>query len=207
MANLADCAFAIAKEDIQKTDGAIRKAEPGEKSSYVTKDVYKDGNDEYVYWFKWSEGGGNSCRLKKGNEVICDTSDPDGMKKISEKIRGMKHIGFSETVKDVHVENGWAVDWRKLNTYSYEYTPSIHEFEDHVTVYFGGRWSFPSNLIDSLDNYGVLWQGAGCEDGCDWQDDEMGNTDFGLRVKREKSEWRDDDGNYIYQHYVEDTSI
>ena len=207
MANLADCAFAIAKEDILKTDGAIRRANPGEKCTMVTKSKYKDGNDEYIYWFKWTEGPTNSCRLVKNGVTIIDTTDEKEIAKTTDMLRNMERVGFTETIKDVHVENGWAVDWRKLNSYSYDYTPSICEFEDHLTVYFGGRWSFPSSLEDSLNNYGVMWQGAGCEDGCDWQDDEMGNTDFGLRVKSEKSEWQDDDGNYIYQHYVEDTSI
>lgn len=207
MANLADCAFAVAKDDIYKMDGAIRKATPGETCVYVTKSIYKDGDDEYVYWFKWVEGVGTSCRLKKDNEVIVDTSDKDEMAKVSDKLKNMTHVGYTETVKDMHVENGWVVNWQKLNTYSYDYTPSIHEFEDHITVYFGGRWSFPSHLEDKLNELGVKWQGAGCEDGMDWQDDEMGNSDFGLRVKRERSDWKDDDGNYIYQHYVEDTSI
>lgn len=204
MANLADCAFAVAKDDIYKMNGAIRRAEPGEKSTMVTKSIYKDGDDEYTYWFKWTEGAINSCRLKKGNEVIADTSDRDEMAKITAKLKDMTLVGFSETVKDTHVENGLVVDWQKLNTYSYEYTPSIHEFEDHITVYFGGRWSFPSHLEDKLNEFGVRWQGAGCEDGCDWQDDEMGNCDFGLRVK---SEVEYCDGEKYNQHYVEDTSI
>lgn len=205
MANLADCVFAVSKKDIPAMEGALRKAREDEKCLYVTKTIYEKDGETYEYLFKWKEGEGNSCKLRKNGETVAEASGQD-TGKVTDMVKDMKYVGY-EQIKDITVDNGWLVDWVKLKTYSYEYTPSIHEFEDHVTVYFGGRWSFPSNLIDSLDNYGVLWQGAGCEDGCDWQDDEMGNTDFGLRVKREKSEWKDDDGNYIYQHYVEDTSI
>lgn len=205
MANLADCVFAVSKKDIPAMEGALRKAREDEKCLYITKDIYEKDGEKYEYLFKWKEGESNSCKLRKNGVTIAEASGQD-TGKVTDMLKDMNHVGF-EQIKDITVDNGWLVDWVKLKTYSYEYTPSIHEFEDHVTVYFGGRWSFPSNLIDSLDNYGVLWQGAGCEDGCDWQDDEMGNTDFGLRVKRERSEWKDDDGNYIYQHYVEDTSI
>ena len=189
---------------------------------YVSVDGVKNsgrtnGKDYYLSWF--TDGGWDpnhaqvtmyelkkDAKVASGKQVVDALIEEYGSRKVTDMLKGMNHVGF-EQIKDITVDNGWVVDWVKLKTYSYEYTPSIHEFEDHVTVYFGGRWSFPSNLIDSLDNYGVLWQGAGCEDGCDWQDDEMGNADFGLRVKRERIEWKDDDGNYIYQHYVEDTSI
>ena len=203
MANLADCAFAVAKDDIYKMNGAIRRAEPGEKSTVVYKSTYKDGDTEYTYWYKYVDGKADSCRIKSGGQTIYEGRGIDGIKEAQEKMKNMKHIDFSIATKDTLVENGWVVDWLKLNAFSYDYTPSVAEYGDHITVFFGGRWSFPSSLEDKLNEFGVLWQGAGCEDGMDWQDDEMGNTDFGLRIGKDTDYCNGE--KYVY-HFVEDRS-
>lgn len=212
MANLADCAVAIAKSDLQFMNGAIVKAENDDgqdKYEYVTKQYYKvkDKNDEWVLLSEDGFDGKDTYSrrtLKKNGEVVLESNKDWG--KIQEAINSFgleqEWERFS-VLRDNFTSKGWKVDWKKLNAYSYDYTPSVGEYEDHITIYFGGRWSFPTSLEDKLNEYGVLWQGAGCEDGCDWQDDEMGNSDFGLRVK---SETEYCDGEPYTQHYVEDTS-
>lgn len=142
MSNIADCAFAIAKEDLKKMNGAIRKAEKNEKNTH---------NDNV-----W-----------------------------------------------IDISNGWAVDWEKLDTYSYDSPTYVEEYDDHITVFFGARWNFPYDLEYKLYEYGVRWQGIACEDGEDYIDDELGNSDFGLCVVEEKGEC---DGESFVQHYVKDAS-
>lgn len=209
MANLADCAVAIAKEDLGKLNGAIRKATPKDKSYvYITETTFeKDGKKakiktDYID-YAWER---RKATLEKDGKV----EEIESGKDLSEVINKLYDEGYKQTgykaLEDQFESNGWIVDWVKLNAYSYETTPSVGEYEDHITIYFGGRWDFPDTLIQTLDNAGVLWQGAGCEDGCDWQYDEFGNTDFGLRVGKEKSDYVDDDGTEYWQHYVEDTS-
>lgn len=204
MANLADCAFAIAKDDVEKTGGAIRRARPDEKGSHVEKSVYEDTKtgDEYIYYYKWENGGKSECRLKKNGELFMEATCYKEVSKVAEIVKEMKYIR-SETIRDIDVENGWCVDWVKLNSYSYDYTPMIYEHGDHITVYFGGRWSFPDTLEEKLNSFDVRWQGAGCEDGCDWQCEDLGTYDFGLRIHEQKEYC---DGEPYYEHYVEDIS-
>lgn len=215
MANLADCAVAIAKSDLGKMQGAVEKVEDDDgkdKYEHAVRSQYKvDGKNDK--WTLLHENGYNGAEsydhytLKKNGEVVTAT---DKWAVINEAIDGfglVKEWDKTKVLRDNFTSNGWKVDWLKLNSYSYDYTPYVHEYEDHITIYFGGRWDFPSSLEDKLNEYGVLWQGAGCEDGCDWEYDEFGNSDFGLRIKREKSDYVDDDGTEYWNRYVEDTSV
>lgn len=209
MANLADCAFAVAKSDLLMTNGAIRKAREGEKSILVYKRTYKNGKTDKTYEL-YEEYEGNMWSPKrivmKSNGVSVLIADGDDCKdnKVADELH---EKGFSmessERFKDVLVDNGWRIDLAKLHCYSYDYTPYVSEYDDHITVFFGGRWDFPDSLVNTLDNLGVSWQGAGCEDGMAWQYDEFGNSDFGLRIG-EETEYCD--GDRYTQHYVEDTS-
>lgn len=202
MANIAECAFAVDKRDIQFMNGALRKAENGEISTFITKTTYEHNGDTYELLEKYCNGS-VKCRLKKNGEKKKEAIGHKNVQKVVDALRDMKRIGYEE-IKDTHVENGWFLDWKKLGSYSYEYPATIHEYDDHITVYFGARWSFPDSLEDKLDEFGVLWQGASCEDGMAYEDDCIGNSDFGLRVKSER---QCVDGEYYTQHYVEDTSI
>lgn len=208
MANLAECAFAVAKDDINKMDGALRKAEPNEQAKCAYKRTYKnDETGEVCIVYESYEGtmwrpavikvkqNGTTIKEYRGDEC----KNCNVQKELYDE--GYRWTS-SKTIADTTVENGWVVDWVKLNSYSYDYTPYINEYEDHITVFFGGRWDFPSELENTLNGMGVRWQGAGCEDGLDWQYDDFGNTDFGLRIG-EETEYCD--GEPYTQHFVEDT--
>lgn len=208
MANLAECAFAVAKDDLNKMDGALRKAEPNEQAKCAYKRTYKNNETgEVRVVFESYEGtmwqpatiklkqNGTTIKEYRGDE--CKNCDVQ-----KELYDEGYHLTNSKTIADTTVENGWVVDWVKLNAYSYDYTPMINEYEDHITVFFGGRWDFPSELENTLNEMGVRWQGAGCEDGMCWQFDDFGNWDFGLRIG-EETEYCD--GEPYQQHFVEDT--
>lgn len=208
MANMAECAFAVAKDDINKMDGALRKAEPNEQAKCAYKRTYKnDETGEVRIVYESYEGTmWEPSVIKVKNKGVTieeyhgeDCKNCNVQKELYDK---GYHLINSKTIADTTVENGWMVDWVKLNAYSYDYTPYINEYEDHITVFFGGRWNFPAELENTLNDMGVRWQGAGCEDGMDWQYDNFGNTDFGLRIG-EETEYCD--GEPYTQHFVEDT--
>lgn len=209
MANLAECAFAVAKDDINKMDGALRKAEPNEQSKCVYKRTYKNretGEVRIVYEsYEGTMWEPSVIKVKNKDTTIEEYHGKD-CKNWNAQTR-LYNDGYSLTnskvLADTTVDNGWMVDWVKLNAYSYDYTPYISEYEDHITVFFGGRWDFPSDLENTLNGMGVRWQGAGCEDGMAWQFDDGGNWDFGLRIG-EETEYCD--GEPYQQHFVEDTS-
>lgn len=214
MANMADCAVAIAKKDLVFMNGAIKKIAEDDGShehddyEYAVKSYYKRDkeNNEYTVLHKCPYGGSSFYRLKKNSEVIVESENYGPIRDKIEELK-LQHLWDRDKVlADKFVSNGWEVDWLKLNAYSYDSTPFVNEYEDHITIYFGGRWNFPEKLEDKLNAYGVLWQGAACEDGMDWQVDDLGNYDFGLRIGKEKSEYTGDDGEEYWQHYVEDTS-
>ncbi len=208
MANLAECAIAIAKEDLDKTDGAIRKANDGEKSEMVYKRIYKnkDTNGKYTLYEEYHDNMWHPSKLvlKKGTATITVAEgDNCDYAKLDSELRDKGYcLDKSENIRNITVCDGYRIDWIKLNTYSYDYTPYVSEYEDHITIFFGGRWDFPSSLEDKLWSFGVRWQGAGCEDGMDWQFDDGGNWDFGLRIG---SETEYCDGEPYQQHFVEDT--
>lgn len=191
MANIADCAFAVAKDDLNKMNGAIRRAEEGEQPRVVYKRVYKHKEtgeicslyEEYNS-SRWSV---SKIKLVKGGHTIKEWEGDDC--KNCNAVDELHNKGYElHTSKDVvnkTVGNGWAIDWIKLDSYSYDYDPWVQEYEDHITVFFGGRWNFPSKLEDKLNEFGVRWQGAGCDECMDWKFDDGGNTDFGIRIKEE----------------------
>lgn len=208
MANLAECAFAVAKDDINKMDGALRKAEPNEQAKCAYKRTYKNretGEVRIVYEsYEGTMWEPSVVKVKNKGTTIEEYHGED-CKNCNAQSR-LYADGYtltnSKVLADTTVADGWVVDWVKLNAYSYDYTPYISEYEDHITVFFGGRWDFPSDLENTLNSMGVRWQGAGCEDGMNWQFDDGGNTDFGLRIG-EETEYCD--GEPYTQHFVEDT--
>lgn len=208
MANLADCAVAIAKSDLDKMDGAITKVENDgrDKYEYATKQKYKQENSDDVYTLYTHHAEDSVYRLRKNGEMIIECNEWKPVQEKIEELNLQQDWGSTKVLADNFTTNGWRVDWRKLDAYSYDYTPYIAEYDDHVTIYFGGRWDFPSSLENKLNEYGVSWQGAGCEDGCDWEYDEFGNSDFGLRIRKEKSDYVDDDGTEYWNRYVYDSS-
>lgn len=207
MANIAECAIAIALEDLPKLNGAIRKRKKGEESRYYCETKYKDKDGEsYIFGHSWHEKDGETYELKKNNHSVFFTKD---WHKIHDK---MQELGLTTDITDpnyytskidICCDGEWAVDWAKLHAFSYDYTPLLEEYEDHITIIFGGRWDFPEALETFLNSLDIKWQGAGCEDGCDWQFDDYGTYDFGLRIGRERDNC---DGEDYYYHYVYDTN-
>lgn len=208
MANIAECAIAIALEDLPKLNGAIRKREKGEISVYVCETKYKNAQGEqYILVDEWHEGARNAYGLKKGRDVVAFTGE--NWQEMQDKIKELGLItdiqdpDYFKVKTDAFCNGDWCIDWVKLHGFSYDYTPFIQEHDDHITIIFGGRWDFPEPLETFLNSLDIKWQGAGCEDGCDWQCDDFGTYDFGLRIGRERDNC---DGDDYYYHYVYDTS-
>lgn len=205
MANVADCAFAVAKKDLDKLGGAITKCDNivvGAEAKLKFKIEKDKVIAEVVYYNKYT------CDKDK-NESNERYYKVNGEKMTQEEYDtqyGYKNGWMSsdyKTLIDKYYSEGWCVDWVKLHSYSYDSDTWVQEYDDHITVYFGGRWSFPSELEDLLYEKGIEWQGAVVEDGCDVLDDELGNTDFNLRIEEEENEY---DGDTYTTHYIEDTS-
>ena len=207
MANLADCAIAIAKKDLDKLDGAITKSDDIVVGS-ETKWKFKIEKDkviaEVVYYSKYTcdkdKNESNERYYKvNGEKMTQDEYDARyGYK------NGWVHTGKQKTLIDKYYSEGWCVDWVKLHSYSYDYDTWVQEYSDHITVYFGGRWSFPEELNDYLNSKDIEWQGAVVEDGCEVYDDELGTTDFNLRIEEEENS--DTDGYNYTTHYLQDQS-
>lgn len=194
MANIAQCAICIAKADLPKLNGALRKASPGEKSYTCYKGICKDksGNvhtimDEYL------DGWGN-------NSLILD-----GKKITHEEFVNKHFVGIEwETVADEVVDEGWFLDWKKLHGFSYQSDTWIQEYPEFIRVDFGGRWDFPADLEEYLYDSGVEWQGAALDDAMDWQTTELGNSDFGLIIVQDEEPFdEDENGNKFYGHHIE----
>lgn len=204
MANICDCAVAIAKEDLKKLDGAITRTKKGEGETYKTSwEIVKGGERRKVISYEHHEfkGVGQSTSesyfLVDGKKIT-----PDEYKETYNEL-GTEWREDWETHKvliDTYYVEGWKIDWLKLHTYSYETPPYVAEYDDHITIYFGGRWSFPENLEELLNKKEVRWQGAEAECGCEVLNDELGNEDFGLTAGIYKDE--EDYDNY----FVEDRS-
>ncbi len=211
MANIADCAVAIAIEDLPKLNGAIKKVDvpqsKWEKYQTVVRSYYEDsktgrkcvlfcknGYDETIY------------RLRENGKVIAETTDGNytPIKDKLEELGMAKNWSKEKILEDKFISNGYEVDWLKLDSYSYDMTPWVMEHGDHITLYFGGRWNFPEKLENKLNEYGVRWQGAACDGSMDWEVDDLGNSDFGLRVAKDNVSG--DDGESYCDYYVEDTS-
>lgn len=220
MANMAECAIAIAKEDLHLLNGAIRKATE-EDSQWETRGVrrFVSANDDSIYrlverrrMLQPEEGEHfgkykTEYKLRKDREVLKLTEDIIVIGNMIEQM-GLKpdtnyHCGQMNNTYDAFSDNGWFVDWKKLHGYSYEMDASITDKDDHITIYFGGRWSFPDDLENYLNRSGVRWHGACVEDGCNVRENYLGNTDFSLVIEEEEND--DGDQKYI-QHYIYDAS-
>lgn len=191
MANMAECAVAISKADIEKLGGAIRKAEENEKSEYIYTQDYGDG------YYTVSDG---EVRLYCYGDMVAR-----GWREVNDKLEELgKCIGDHRVIKDTTVDNGWLVDWQLLGTYSYDMMPYITEHSEHIVVWFGGRWCFPEALENKLDALEVHWQGAVVEDGNEITYDDLGNEDYGLEIVEEEDEpWGEGEDVYYY-HYIND---
>lgn len=209
MANMADCAFAVAKADLNKMDGAIRKAKEGEMPRTVYKRTYKnEKTGDTCTLYEEYEGSRWSCsriKLVKDGQTIKDYKG-EACKdcKIGDDLWNEGYrMDKSYTLENTSIDNGWVIDWQKLDAYSYDMDPFVTEFDDHITVNFGGRWDFPSSLEDTLWRMGVRWQGAGCDSAMDWEFDDGGNEDFGLRIVKEPQEIM---GETYYNWFAQDTT-
>lgn len=195
MANICECAVAIAKEDLAKLGDAITRTDRG------------DGIEEVFSYDIISKNDRHSVEHHNGTSVDKCYYEVDGervkVEDYDKRYPRDKWICDYQTHKclvDKAYSNGWCVDWEKLNAYSWEMDTYIQEFEDHITIYFGGRWSFPEKLEEFLNKKEVRWQGAEAECGCGILNDELGNEDFSLVAAISE----DEDGYKDY--YVEDRS-
>lgn len=188
MANLADCAVAIAMDDIKNNPtlkNAIRRIEKPIEGYESVEEYTTKGGDIY-----------RRIHALKGGHTYTKNGEPTTREDWFDNI---DHITFSR-VEETYYNNGWRVDLAELHLYPYDSVVQVAEFDDHLTLYFGGRWAFPDELEDRLNELGVSWQGAGAEGACDYYDSEIGNTDFGLRWYKGK-----DEDDYI-NWWVEDTT-
>lgn len=209
MANCADCAIAIAKEDIKKLGGAIKRLDKNYDGveSKLTYDIYNDNErHNVVHYYKnmevYSGKGARFNRCSERDNYYLVDNNKITPEEYTEKYAKNYMVDYSthKCEIDKAISNGWEVDWQKLNSYSYEMDTQVQEYGDHITIYFGGRWSFPESLETLFNDKEVVWQGAEAETGCEVLNDELGNWDFGLRTIKE----RDEDG-YLW-YYVEDKS-
>lgn len=194
MANIAECALAIAKQDLDKLDGAIRKAKPNETTYSRYEAVYFDkGGNKHILEEEYWDGYAKHKMFLDGTELT------------EEEFRDKQFQGSGkwETKQDQAVCNGWFVDWKKLKGFSYQSETYIQEHDDCVEVDFGGRWDFPHDTEDYLNSLDICWQGAALDDAMDWRTDELGTCDLGLRVVDDEESWATDDGRDIYGHHIE----
>lgn len=188
MANIADCAVAISMDDIQHNDTlkqAIKRLEKPVEGYELVEQYKTKAGDTY----RLIHSLGNTNYYYKNNK---QTTREDWSE-------NMDWTDFKR-IEDVVYSNGWRIDLAELQLFPYESSVDVAEFEDHLTLYFCGRWAFPVELEDRLNGLGVKWQGAGAEGSCDYYDSEIGNEDFGLRWYKGKDE--DDYTNW----WVEDTT-
>lgn len=212
MANIAECAIAIAKTDIDMLNGAFKRTGGDDTRCRYGKSVIKktyenDATGETIYLFDINYGAPDYARkigLKKDGRII---KEYEGNCRDGEYIEILDwlteqgyHLADERYTKDEFYEDGWCVDFAKLHTYSYGYEPRIKEYDDCVVLWFGGKWDFPNSLNDYLNSKHVAWQGAGLDDGMAWQCDAFGNTYMGLRI----GEDTDYDGDEPYKyHFIE----
>lgn len=206
MANIADCAFAVAKDELDKLDGAVAKTDNKDGYESLFKWHIKKGEEEHEvlhyhlsFWGGIGESETTAWYKVDGKQM----TEGEYNEKYSPKQGYIMTDALRERLIDKTFSNGYAIDWQKMDAYWYESDANVQEYDDHVTVYFGGRWSFPDEIENYLNASGIKWQGAGCEDGCDWQCDDLGNYDYKLRIERERDDCDGEDYSY---HYVEDKS-
>lgn len=204
MANIAECAVAIAKSDLDALDGAFRRYDDRDldwtAKTVVKKTYNNDATGETIYMYQVDSIGGQKVGLKKDGRIIKEYVGDDTTNQAM--YNWLEEQGYRMTdekyTKDEYYCNGWVVDFAKLDTYSYDYTPEIREREGFIVLFFGGRWDFPSALADKLNSAGVAWQGAGLDDSMDWSFDNGGNTIFGLVI-------REDTESEYNSHYIDIT--
>ena len=201
MANTCNCAIAIAKKDLEKLESDEGRA--------IMRTNLKDGYEQR-FIFTW-------CKNRQKAEVSHEENyhfgtETEHIWRWNGKVVDKEYIekkrqegwtqewGCTKCVKDLAFSNGWVVDWKALNGYSYEMDTQVEEYDDHITVYFGGRWSFPEEVAETLNNADVEWQGAEAEVGCEVLSDTLGTAYFNLVAHKEK----DDEGYWWYD--VEDLS-
>lgn len=202
MANIAECGVAIAKEDLAKLDDAITRTKQGEGIEEVfAYDIVSENDRHSVKHYHHYVYGGNGTSVNKSYyEVDGERVEIDDYDKKYPHDKWMCDYQTHKCLVDKAYSNGWCVDWKKLHAYSYEMDTYVQEYDDHITIFFGGRWCFPEKLEEFLNSKEVLWQGAEAECGCAYLNDELGNSDFGLVASITK----DDEGYDDY--YVEDRS-
>ena len=96
----------------------------------------------------------------------------------------MANIADCSVALDYHMSDAKIKKIAKfIDQYDYQGCGAYITRHNHcVTIDFCGRWCFPEDVENYLNNLGVNWQGASVEDGCDYYTDELGNCDYGLRV-------------------------
>lgn len=197
MANIADCGVAIAKKDLSKLGIKKTDHKNGYRYIYTWEATDKSGNRYRVEEYNIGVEDGKNSHYEHTFKVG-DTSMPSEVYyKEWQPNLFMEHDTWERLV-GISYRDGWEIDWTKLRTSSYQSDVSVQEYDDHLTIYFGGRWGFPIELEDLFNNLDVRWQGAVAEDGCEVLDDTIGNENFGLRVTLcgDEQDW----------HCVEDTS-
>lgn len=204
MANVAECAVAIAKSDLDALGGAFRRDTERNILDYgkqVVKKTYEnDATGETIYMYQVNDKDGQKVGIKKDGKIIKEYVGDETTN--NSMYNWLEEQGYRITdekyTKDEYHSNGWVVDFVKLDTYSYCYTPEIKERDGFIVLFFGGRWDFPSTLADKLNSAGVAWQGAGLDDSMDWSFDNGGNTLFGLVI-------REDTESEYNSHYIDIT--
>lgn len=220
MANLCECALAVKKDCLKGgVSRYIRKAKPEDKNERVSKyAVYKDSEwfgerSLAVDAFCIQEKDKYRFIIRKNGDVIYTTREEDNFatvrKRCEAKIKSMgyDYLGDDYITKNVFVDGGWCVDWKALGRPcgSYDYTPHIMEYEDHITLFFGAPWNFPEEIESIMNRRHAEWEGAAVEDGCNYRN-YFGNTTIGLKIASEDSGELDEDGKPLLQHYIVDTS-
>lgn len=188
MSNIADCAVAIDMRDIKNNDTlkrAIRRIEKPVEGYELVEEYKTKTGDTYRLVHD----------LENGN-AYTKNNEPTTREDWAENLDWTTF----KRVEEVTYSNGWRIDLTELHLFPYASSVSVAEFDDHLTLYFGGRWAFPTKLEDRLNELGVSWQGASAEGGCDYFDSKIGNADFGLRWYKGKGD--DEDTSW----WVEDTT-
>lgn len=203
MANICECAVAIAKEDLAKLGDAITKIDnqgEGSEEMFSYEIMNGDKRHSVKHYIKYDFIGVGNSTSEKYYEVDGEKMGEDIYEERYPREDWFCDYQTHKCLIDKTFSNGWCVNWRTLRSYSYEIPPQVQEYDDHITIFFGGRWSFPESLEEFLNNKEVRWQGAEAECGCEVLNSELGNEDFGLMCYVDK----DDEGYDDY--YVEDRS-
>ena len=183
MANIAECGVAIAKSDINKLGGAIKqtKSKDGYQAVYAYEAKYEDGTVAHIVVSKIGIEDGKDSSWEHTYTVDgCTMPAEEYQKKYADRL--FMDATTWRVIEEKEWSNGWEVNWKELGTSPYQSDTNVHEYDDHITIYFGGRWSFPETLENFLNGREVAWQGAEAEDGCSLFCDTIGSDDFGLRV-------------------------